>query len=850
MKNISDALSKYFATVPDFVRKKRVLVWLLLLGITVIAILGFSKVKFDQTTDGWFEDDDPVKIALDDFKAEFGSDDGLFIVYKPKDGNLFSKQSLEAVLGVSNDIINARAQVKDQKDSPFNHVVNVTSLINASYLEVEDDMLTSKELVGTSVPDSKKELEKIKDDAQINKTFRLVYYSDDLTYGGILIETDFGATPVDFEEVSGDELELDSDADNEIIMDETITDKKVRFKPTDTKDYIALMNAINKILENKKYSESLEFHPIGNAAQSVYDAKNLEQMGMLYLGMLIIMIVILWFIFRSFSGVLWPLLIVIIGTIWTIGFSGWFGLTLTFYVMLTVMMLLAIGMADTIHVLSEYLFFRNEGDDHRKAMKKSYKQVAIACILTSFTTMIGFVALATSQIVHIRIFGYMTTIGILIELLLTLYILPLMIDLWSPVRKKEKVKKKKTSIGKFIPNFSLILQKRIDGIVPFVEKRPISILVFFLLILGFCVVGASMVKVSFNMMDNYEETSPLRKSYELVDNHMMGTQNMEVFLDLGEENAFQDPKVLHMVDELEQKIKKYYAAYVLRTSSIVDVVKDANKKLNGGKESMYSIPPSRQIVSQTLFMFNNADPAQRRKVVSDDYSKSHITVNLKNSDAASYEKVFQGMQNDIDKTVSELKEKYPKTKLTLTGTLSMMMRASTFVSQSTGGSLIFAVLAISLTLLVVFGSFKVGLLAIIPNIIPSILVYSILGWFDIPLDMNTLLIGPIIIGIAVDDTIHFISHYKTEVVRHGNIRKALVDSIKEAGQAVVFSTLVLGLGFGILSFASGPVSNTGKLGALAIFAGLFCELLLLPALILIFKPTFGRKREIELKEVE
>src|SRR5204863_801145 len=114
------------------------------------------------------------------------------------------------------------------------------------------------------------------------------------------------------------------------------------------------------------------------------------------------------------------------------------------------------------------------------------------------------------------------------------------------------------------------------------------------------------------------------------------------------------------------------------------------------------------------------------KLVSDDYSKSHITVNLRNTDAASYEGIFKFMQKDIDETVAALKQKYPDTKLTLTGTLAMMMRASVFVSESTGGSLAFAIAAITITLLVVFGSFKAGLIAIVPNLIPSILTYSIL----------------------------------------------------------------------------------------------------------------------------
>ncbi|NJM17070.1 MAG: MMPL family transporter [Bacteroidales bacterium] len=414
-------------------------------------------------------------------------------------------------------------------------------------------------------------------------------------------------------------------------------------------------------------------------------------------------------------------------------------------------------------------------------------------------------------------------------------------------KKTAPTKRLGASIGKYVPNLSRILQRRLDGLLPFVERRPLGISMFFMVIFVLCAFGASKVHVSFNMMENYEETSPLRLAYKLVDDHMMGTQNMEIFLDLENEYAFQDPMVLTEIDKLQQTIEKKYGDFVLRTSSLADVVKDANQKLNEGKEDMYALPASREAISQTLFMFNNANPENRRRVVSDDYSKSHITVNLRNTDAASYHNLFDRMQSDIDKTVAVLKESYPDTRLTLTGTLAMMMKASTFVSQSTSGSLTLAVLAITIMLLLVFGSFKAGLIAIVPNLIPSILTYSILGWFKIPLDMNTLLIGPIIIGIAADDTIHFITHYRTEVVIDGNVRRALQAAIKEAGQAVVFSTLVLGLGFGILGFATGPVANTGKLGALAILAGLLCELLLLPAMILLFKPTFQwKKRQMPL----
>lgn len=846
MKKLSDVLSRYFASVPDFVRKRRILVWLLLAGITLFAILGFPRVKFDLSTDGWFKDDDPVKVALDDFKAEFGSDDGIYIVYKPKDGNLFSPESLEAVKSLCDDILDARSQIKEEENSPLGHVVRITSLATANFLEAKDDMLISRSLVGTSVPTSQEELDAMRKTAEAQKKFELAYYSKDMAYGGILIETDFGAIPEDYEET---EVEEGAEpAGDVLVMDEMTmatdlqpTDEKVRFKPTDTKDYHALMTEINSYLNNPKYAGHLEFHPVGNAVQSIYDAEIMQQLGLLYLSMLVVMIILLWFIFRSLSGVVWPIAVIIIATIWTMGFSGWFGVTTSFYVMLTVMMLLAMGMADTIHVMSEYSYYRNQDEDHRTALRNTFRKVAFACVLTTFTTMIGFLALAFSPIVHIKVFGFMTAAGILLELLFTIYVLPLMLDVWAPV-KKTKTSKTGSS---FIPNFSNFLQNRLDGIIPFVERRPVTITAIFMGVLVFCIMGASKVEVSFDMMENYEENSPLRQSYEHVDEHMMGTQNMEIFLDLGKEYAFQDPFVLKKIDTLQNLIERKYGNYTLRTKSLADVVKDANQKLNEGREETYAVPENQSIVSQTLFMFNNANPADRRKLVSDDYSKSHVTVSLRNTDAASYQGMFDLMQRDIDEVVADLKQKYPDTKVTLTGTLAMMMKASVYISESTGGSLAFAIFAITATLLIVFGSVKAGAIAIIPNLIPSILTYSLLGWLGIPLDMNTLLIGPIIIGVAVDDTIHFITHYRSEVVIDGNVKRALKAAVSEAGQAVTFTTLVLGLGFGILSFATGPISNAGKLGALAIFAGLLCDLFLLPAMILLFKPTFQSKKAIQ-----
>ena len=133
-------------------------------------------------------------------------------------------------------------------------------------------------------------------------------------------------------------------------------------------------------------------------------------------------------------------------------------------------------------------------------------------------------------------------------------------------------------------------------------------------------------------------------------------------------------------------------------------------------------------------------------------------------------------------------------------------------------------------------------MGLVPNAIPAFLAFGLMGLFGIPLDTDTLLIAPIILGIAVDDTIHFMTHYRVELSKTGSIAAALESAIKEVGQAVMFTTMVIGLGFAVLSFSDYlGMAKIGFFGSMAIFVALLCDLFLIPAMIIIFKPKFGVK---------
>ncbi len=856
MKNILNPVSRYISSVPDKVLKRKYLYLTLFIAATVFLAANLSNLKMDMTIEGWIQDDDPTKIAFNEYHTQFGSEDGVYIIYKPKDGDVFSERSLSIIKSIQNDFLNYRENLKEGETSALDHIVKVNTLVNARVLTAEDDFLYARPLVGNNIPANQEERERLREIAKSEKQFPLQYFSKDMKFGGIHIETDFGAVPIDEDgKVLDDGIEIGDLVFEDLELEkEGSTKMPVRFKPTDQVDYIKLNTALREILDKPEYAEHMEFYPVGNTPAAEYDLLMVEEMGNLYMAALLIMVVLLWYFFRRFSAVTWSLVIVILSTVWTLGISALLGLTITGFLILTILLILTVGIADSVHIMSGYSFLRTKKEGHRSSMRSIYRSTGTALLLTASTNMVGIIALNSTPVVPIQTFAIMSAMGIFLAFFFTIYLLPILMDIWKPWRSSERPKAKFfQKFGNIFPNFARIMQKILEKTVPFVEKRPIAILGVFMAVILICVIGSFQVKVNSNMLDQYPDDSPFRQNVEIADENMMGAYSMVAFLDLGKANAFKDPAVLQSMDKLQRQFEKKYSKYVVMTSSIADVAKDAYKKLNEGKQENYAIPDDANVLSQTLFMFNNANPEDRKRLVDDNYQKANIKIALHNYGSYEYSKVFENMQKDISAMTNSLKKDYGKATVSITGIFALAMQTADYLTKNEAKSFGVALIAICIILLLVFGSFKVGAAAMFPNLLPAIMTFGLLGWLNMPLDFYTMMLAPIIIGISVDDTVTFITQYRHEVIKDGNIKRALKDTMKEAGQALLFTSLILGLGFGIMSLADAAgTSNMGKFGFLAIMVGLLCDLFFLPALILVFKLSFGAKQEekshIKLKE--
>ena len=893
-------ISAFFANMPVRIVKARRLVLGTIIALTLFFVFGIATLtRFDMTTDSFLDSEDPSILALNEYRRQFGSDDSVFLVYEARDGDVFSRQSLSAIQALTEDLQNW--DTLNREDYPrqirgtlidfdeLKHIRRVQSIATLRVQKNEGDTLLSQRLVPSLLPDSEAELAEIKAAALAEQDYLLGFYSADARYGALLIQTDFGAQPSeDFTPaVNSDDVSLadsfstatldDDYAGFDLTFDESAVVDEIDFSPTDMAGYTDFYNASSTVFE--KYQDDFEFFAVGNPPLMEFMLSILTQLAYLGVAVVLIFFFLLWVLFRSFSAVVWPLVTIAVSMIWTAGITVWLGITISQMIGITALLVFSVGIADCVHVMSAYFSFRQQGLAHYDALSKSYGKTGLALLVTSLTTIAGIIALATSDILPIQVFSLMAAMGVALAFLFTIILLPLLLDIWHPgamggsASLADRLGSRWQSlpgvlkalyalvylaaifallgiaIGSYIAlasAFTYVVvqwQKPILQRIPRItQKHPFIILALFGSLFLSCAYGMSLLRIDTNMTELTREGNPMRVAYDVVDENMAGAQSMVIMVDSHQVDGLLEPEVMRAIDQLQLRIETNYADQVTRSYSLANIVKDTFEKMNDDEASFYRIPETQQMISQLLYLFNSANPDDRRSLVSDDYSRANITLNIYNAGSYEYKQFFDNIAVDIDEVFAAAKAKKPELEVYLTGTMALMMRMADEVATSQFASFSLALGVISVIMVITLGSLQAGAIAMIPNVIPALLGFGLMGLLGVPLDTDTILIAPLIIGLAVDDTIHFMTHYRVELIRTKSIELALSSAINEVGQAVMFTTMVLGLGFALLSFSDYlGMAKLGFFGSLAIFVALLCDLFLIPALIIVFKPTFGLK---------
>jgi hypothetical protein len=483
--------------------------------------------------------------------------------------------------------------------------------------------------------------------------------------------------------------------------------------------------------------------------------------------------------------------------------------------------LTAVGIADSIHVLAVFYRKYQAGAGKKESICYAMGHSGLAIVMTSITTAAGLLSFSFAEITTISDMGIYAAAGVMLALIYTIILLPALISLIPVKRKPVKSEPEKNEPKSSFMDRVLLFFAGIS------TKHPRKIILISILLLLISLGLISRLKFSSNIIHYFPDDHPCKIALNKVEDLFEGTITIEVIVDTGRENGIYEPAFMRKLETMEKKIAglKNTDIYVGKIFSITDILKETNQALHGNDSSYYVIPDDRDTIAQELMLFENSGSNDLEKIADSLFSKTRFTIKTKWADSVTYE-VFV-------KTVESLFEKAfaGEAEIVVTGISSLLARTIPAALHSMADSYIIAFCIISAFMLLLVGNLKLGILSMYPNILPIIMVMGCISLCGIDLDINTLFIGSIAIGLVVDDTIHFMYNFRKYFDITGDPVRAVEETLLGTGRAMLITSIVLSANFFVLVTATLNHSiRFGFFTGLVVILALFADFILAPAL--------------------
>ena len=785
-------LEKIMGRFGSFIHDNPFKVLLVLMLMLAFPISHVPQIKMDTSTEGFMHDDDPVLLAYNEFRNQFGRDERIALAIKSD--KIFTL-----------DFLTTLKDLHKELETTVPYVEDVTSLYNVRNTRGDGDKLITDDLL-EPFPSSEKEMEIIKERTMSSHFYKDLLISQDGTMTVIIIETD-AYSRIGEKEVS------DIDAFDE-GFDEPLKGNLKKEFLTDAEN-AELVNAI-LLIADKYRKQGLEIYVAGSpsvnhALKSQMKSDMQKFMRITFL----IILVFLFIIFRRISAVFYPLLVIIFSLLTTVGTMAWAGVAFKLPTQIVPSLLLAVSVGATVHILSIFFDRFNQYGDKKEALSYTLGHSGLAIAMTSITTAIGVGSFAGSEVAPISDLGIFASLGVMLSLVLTLTLLPALLSI-TKLNPKPKLRAGK--IDQFMKSLAVIP-----------VKHTKAVLISSFVLVAIALTAAWQVPLSHNPLTWFQPDSPDRVSTEVIDEQMNGTVTIEVVIDSGKENGWVDPVRLEKLNQFSNKLEGYVDDYthIGKVVSLATIMKETNRALHENDEKHYTIPSDGNLVSQELLLFENSGSDDLEDVVDSQFSKARVTIKLPWTDTVE-------AVNVLDYVKAEATATFKEDKVKTTGMIPLLINTFSNAVFSSVESYFKAAIAISFMMMLILGSVRIGLLSMIPNLAPIIVGLLLMYIAKIPLDMFTLLIGSIAIGLVVDDTIHFMHNFKRYYLESGDAEQAIEQTFLTTGKAMVITTIVLSLGFfAYLAANMISVQNFGLLTGSVIIFALLSDLLLAPALMVV-----------------
>lgn len=738
--------------------------------LTGILLYQLQYLDFDYDYEKYFPQSDDSKIHYEEFKEQYGTDSDFLLIGIENNKGLFQKSFLDSV-----------KKMGDELKSDFLVKFVASPVHNCGYYK--------KVGLGGVLFKPYLDLEK----KEISKEDSLRIYGNDKVLGSLLAK-------------NGKSLCVFLQTKENLNKDEA--------------------SHILSLIEQKKNQYNFDVFRVAGRVlgQTYFIEKMITELGVFISTSILLLIGFLYVSFRSWWGVVIPLAIVLVSMIWTLAIMFLTGKSFDLLMVMLPTIIFVVGMSDLVHLLTKYIDELRIGKIKIDALKVAFKEVRWATFLTSLTTSIGFFSLISANISPIKEFGIYSGISVFVAYFLAFTLLPSVLLLVKPPKKLLQ-SGNNNFWEKYLRRWFLIVLR---------GKKKVFIITFLLILVG--VFTANSLEINNFILEDLSDNDPIKKDVIYFEKNYSGLRPFEAEISTRDTNGVLGYDFLNELQKLERFLKENYTqGGVGFLTSPLSIIKEANFIKKGSKPK-YRILPNSERRLKTLInqmkrgseRFKKFDLNYNLNLISKDSMSCRLTGKLKDVGGLKIKEANYKLQQFLDQNINpEILQ------IRLTGTAMLIDNNNSALSKNLIFGLIFAFAVIALVVGIMFRSVKIAFLSLIPNILPLLLLTTVMWIGNIDLKISTSLIFTLAFGIAVDDTIHLLSKYKLERRKKRSHLYALKRSYLSSGKAIIVTSLILVGGFLTLLFSSFTSTfYMGLMGSVTLFIALTLDLMIMPLIML------------------
>ncbi|MCA8924524.1 MAG: RND family transporter [Planctomycetes bacterium] len=592
-------------------------------------------------------------------------------------------------------------------------------------------------------------------------------------------------------------------------------------------DLNPVVHGVVQALEARPPPPGVQVRVTGIPTARTFIVENLVRDQLTFLPVCTLMFVaVLWFTFRDLRAVFVPLASVGVALAFTVGLLAWTGEPVNIINNVLPVLIFVIGMSDGIHLLGHYRRELAAGSPQPQAIEETVRRLAWACFLTSATTAIGFASLAVAKISILRRFGLYAAGGVLIAYAVTVLFLPLVLSLLSP------------RLGEASRRVDRWLDAGCERLGAWVIVRPWRVLLPCVLITATCAVLGSRVHEENNLYEAFSSDDPVVLANEDLERHFGGIIPVSLVLSAEPGRELLTPEVLAYAEGLQARVER--EGGIGNALSIVDLVKEWNAVRFLGDPAHRTLPTSAGELRQAVGVLESLGGAELSRFYAPESRQLRIMAWASDTGTHDLTRSFDRIDGELHTPDALAEQRALGLRVTLTGDGPVANRGVNHLIRDLFGSLLLALGIIFVSMCLLLRSLRAGLVSMIPNAFPLVFTLGFMGLTGLDLRVTSVIVFSVSLGLAVDDTIHFMVRYRLEQRSRAELQPAILATFRGTGSAILITSLLLALGFASLLLSAFPISQTfGLLMLVTVLAAIVGDLLILPACLVLLRPFGG-----------